>query len=69
MWILNLVKLKHREKRIDSIQLKMLMKQIFSFRDGFANLYMYEWVKIPLVYTQVIFFKNTFLLKICFKLL
>uniref|UniRef100_A0A915EIE7 Bestrophin homolog n=1 Tax=Ditylenchus dipsaci TaxID=166011 RepID=A0A915EIE7_9BILA len=54
MWILNLVKLKHREKKIDTIQLDMLMKQIFSFRDGFAMLYVYDWVKIPLVYTQVV---------------
>lgn len=36
------------------------MKQVFAFRDGFANLYMYDWVKIPLVYTQVFFIKINF---------
>lgn len=54
MWILNLVKLKHKEGKIDSIQLSMLVDQIYKFRDGFAMLYVYDWVKIPLVYTQVI---------------
>lgn len=56
MWILNLVKLQHKEGKIDSVQLQMLLKQIYSFRDGFAMLYVYDWVKIPLVYTQVFFF-------------
>jgi len=54
MWILNLLKQKHREKAIDSVQLDMLLRQVFAFRDGFAMLYVYDWVKIPLVYTQVV---------------
>lgn len=50
-----------------SIQFQMLLEQLFKFRDGFAMLYVYDWVKvgltwlsrtilviqIPLVYTQV----------------
>ncbi|KAI1709928.1 bestrophin, RFP-TM, chloride channel domain-containing protein [Ditylenchus destructor] len=54
MWILNLIKLKHKEKRIDSVQLDILLRQVYSFRDGFAMLYVYDWVKVPLVYTQVV---------------
>jgi predicted membrane chloride channel (bestrophin family) len=54
VWTLNLIKKQHREKRIDSIQLQMLMDQVYKFRDGFAMLYVYDWVKIPLVYTQVV---------------
>ncbi|KAH7700707.1 bestrophin-2b [Aphelenchoides avenae] len=54
MWILNLIKQQHQAKKIDSIQLQILMDQIYKFRDGFAMLYVYDWVKIPLVYTQVV---------------
>uniref|UniRef100_A0A7E4UNF8 Bestrophin homolog n=1 Tax=Panagrellus redivivus TaxID=6233 RepID=A0A7E4UNF8_PANRE len=54
MWIINLLKNLHQRKVIDSIQLDMLLKQVFSFRDGFAMLYVYDWIKIPLVYTQVV---------------
>ena len=54
MWIINLIKKKHQEKAIDSIQLDMVLKHVFSFRDGFAMLYVYDWIKIPLVYTQVV---------------
>ncbi len=53
-WILNLLKKKHREKAIDSVQFDMLLRQLYTFRDGFAMLYVYDWVKIPLVYTQVV---------------
>lgn len=54
VWIANLLGVLHREKRIDSIQFHMLMQQLYSFRDGFAMLFVYDWVKIPLVYTQVV---------------
>ncbi|CAJ0586480.1 unnamed protein product, partial [Mesorhabditis spiculigera] len=54
VWILNLIKRCHKEKRIDTIQLDMLLKQLYSYRDGFAMLFVYDWVKIPLVYTQVV---------------
>jgi len=49
-----LIKLKYKENKIDSIQLDMLMRQIYAWRDGFAMLFVYDWVKIPLVYTQVV---------------
>lgn len=55
MWILNLIKLQHKEGKIDSVQLQMLVDQVIKFRDGFAMLYVYDWVKVPLVYTQVRF--------------
>lgn len=55
MWIVNLLAALYRQKRIDSIQLDMLLRQLYSFRDGFAMLYVYDWVKIPLVYTQASF--------------
>lgn len=45
MWIINLVKLKHKEGAIDSVQLEMILKHVFSFRDGFAMLYVYDWIK------------------------
>ncbi|KAI6187563.1 Bestrophin-like protein [Aphelenchoides besseyi] len=54
MWMLNLIKQEKRRGRIDSVQLQMLLDQLFKFRDGFAMLYVYDWVKIPLVYTQVV---------------
>ncbi|CAD5228591.1 unnamed protein product [Bursaphelenchus xylophilus] len=54
MWMLNLLKKQYAEKKIDSIQFQMLIDQLYKFRDGFAMLYVYDWVKIPLVYTQVV---------------
>uniref|UniRef100_A0A183CUJ2 Bestrophin homolog n=1 Tax=Gongylonema pulchrum TaxID=637853 RepID=A0A183CUJ2_9BILA len=53
IWITNLLGALYRQKRIDSMQLHMLMQQVYTFRDGFAMLFVYDWVKIPLVYTQV----------------
>ncbi|VDN59744.1 unnamed protein product [Dracunculus medinensis] len=54
MWIINLIKTMHRQKRIDSVHFDMIMRQIYLFRDGFAMLFVYDWIKIPLVYTQVV---------------
>lgn len=54
LWILNLLKQQLRERRIDTVQMQMLVDQLYKFRDGFAMLYVYDWVKVPLVYTQVI---------------
>ncbi|KAI6218835.1 Bestrophin-like protein [Aphelenchoides fujianensis] len=54
MWMLNLIKKEKKHGKIDSIQFQMLLDQLFKFRDGFAMLYVYDWVKIPLVYTQVV---------------
>ncbi|KHN82561.1 Uncharacterized protein F32G8.4 [Toxocara canis] len=54
MWIVNLIKTMLRQKRIDSVQMHMLLQHVYSYRDGFAMLFVYDWVKIPLVYTQVV---------------
>uniref|UniRef100_F1L7E8 Bestrophin homolog n=1 Tax=Ascaris suum TaxID=6253 RepID=F1L7E8_ASCSU len=54
MWIVNLIKTVYRQKRIDSVQMHMLLQHVYSYRDGFAMLFVYDWVKIPLVYTQVV---------------
>ncbi|KHJ88065.1 Bestrophin [Oesophagostomum dentatum] len=54
MWIVNLLKKQYALKKIDSIQMDMLLRQVYSWRDGFAMLFVYDWVKIPLVYTQVV---------------
>ncbi|KAL3078482.1 hypothetical protein niasHT_032778 [Heterodera trifolii] len=54
MWILNLIKQKVRERQMDTVQLQLLVDQLIKFRDGFAMLYVYDWVKIPLVYAQVV---------------
>ncbi|WKY09074.1 hypothetical protein Q1695_001877 [Nippostrongylus brasiliensis] len=54
MWIVNLIKKQYHAKKIDTIQMDMLLKQVYSYRDGFAMLFVYDWVKIPLVYTQVV---------------
>ncbi|GMS82142.1 hypothetical protein PENTCL1PPCAC_4317, partial [Pristionchus entomophagus] len=54
IWIINLIRKQYQEKKIDSVQMQMLLQQVYSFRDGFAMLFVYDWVKIPLVYTQVV---------------
>ncbi|CAI2354394.1 unnamed protein product [Caenorhabditis sp. 36 PRJEB53466] len=54
MWIVNLIKKQKQKGVIDSIQMDMLLKQVYSYRDGFAMLFVYDWIKIPLVYTQVV---------------
>ncbi|EYC34528.1 hypothetical protein Y032_0001g454 [Ancylostoma ceylanicum] len=54
MWIVNIIKKQYAMKKIDTIQMDMLLKQVYSYRDGFAMLFVYDWVKIPLVYTQVV---------------
>lgn len=54
IWIVNLIKQMYKQKRIDSIQMDMILKHVYSYRDGFAMLFVYDWVKIPLVYTQVV---------------
>ncbi|CAB3396868.1 unnamed protein product [Caenorhabditis bovis] len=54
MWIVNLIKKQKQKGVIDSIQMEMLLKHVYSYRDGFAMLFVYDWIKIPLVYTQVV---------------
>lgn len=53
LWIQNLLRKLHKEKHIDSIQLELLFRTLMSYRDGFAMLLVYDWITIPLVYTQV----------------
>jgi hypothetical protein len=53
IWIMNLIGQLHREKKIDSIQLDMITRELMTYRSGFAMLFTYDWVTIPLVYTQV----------------
>uniref|UniRef100_A0A8R1HJH5 Bestrophin homolog n=1 Tax=Caenorhabditis japonica TaxID=281687 RepID=A0A8R1HJH5_CAEJA len=54
MWIVNLIKKQKQSGKIDSVQMDMLLKHVYSYRDGFAMLFVYDWIKIPLVYTQVV---------------
>ena len=54
IWIQNAFRKLHREKKIDSIQLEILWRTLMSYRDGFAMLLVYDWITIPLVYTQVL---------------
>uniref|UniRef100_A0A914UQ25 Bestrophin homolog n=1 Tax=Plectus sambesii TaxID=2011161 RepID=A0A914UQ25_9BILA len=54
IWILNLIKATYKQGRIDSVQLDIIMRQVYAYRDGFAMLFVYDWIKIPLVYTQVV---------------
>uniref|UniRef100_A0A0N5A674 Bestrophin homolog n=1 Tax=Parastrongyloides trichosuri TaxID=131310 RepID=A0A0N5A674_PARTI len=54
IWIVNILKKAYQQGRIDSIQFDMILKHVYSYRDGFAMLFVYDWIKIPLVYTQVV---------------
>ncbi|CAJ0591486.1 unnamed protein product [Cylicocyclus nassatus] len=54
MWTVNLIKKQYALGKIDSIQMDMLLQQLYSYRHGFFMLWIYDWVKIPLVYAQVV---------------
>ncbi|VDP20504.1 unnamed protein product, partial [Soboliphyme baturini] len=54
VWVSNLLKKCHDEKVIDSVLLKSLIKELQIYRSGFGMLVMYDWVSVPLVYTQVV---------------
>ncbi|VDD94252.1 unnamed protein product [Enterobius vermicularis] len=54
LWSLNLISNLYRRKKVDPLQFKMLIDHIYSYRDGFSMLYVYDWIKIPLVYTQAV---------------
>lgn len=54
LWINTLIKRCHQNNVVDSVQLKNLMKIVDSYRGGFAMLFVYDWVSVPLVYTQVV---------------
>uniref|UniRef100_A0A915I9Q8 Bestrophin homolog n=1 Tax=Romanomermis culicivorax TaxID=13658 RepID=A0A915I9Q8_ROMCU len=53
VWVSNLLKKCQEEKVIDSVLLKCLMKEVLSFRLGLVMLIVYDWMSIPLVYTQI----------------
>lgn len=54
IWVCNLLKKCHDEKVIDSVLLKSLMKEVLNFRLCLVMLVVYDWVSVPLVYTQVV---------------
>lgn len=53
-WINNLLEKCKENKIIDSVQLKQMTREIYKFRMGMVMLKIFEWVSIPLVYTQVV---------------
>lgn len=54
IWTSNLLKKCQEEDVIDTTLFKTLMKELLIYRTGFAKLIAYNWVSIPLVYTQVV---------------
>jgi len=54
IWIANLLSKAHDMRVIDPIQLRELMGELMAYRGGFGTLIIYDWVNIPLVYTQVV---------------
>lgn len=54
IWVANLLQKLHEEKVIDSVQLKQLLKELHLYKSGFGSLVCYDWVSVPLVYTQVV---------------
>uniref|UniRef100_A0A914D7L5 Bestrophin homolog n=1 Tax=Acrobeloides nanus TaxID=290746 RepID=A0A914D7L5_9BILA len=58
-WVNGLLYKAHLEGKIKSEKvLDSLMKEVQIFRDGISSLLRYDWVPIPLVYPQLIFFAN-----------
>lgn len=53
LWMLNHVRNLYDKGLIDTGKLRMLFDNMMSYRDGFAMLFVYDWINIPLVYTQV----------------
>ncbi|XP_048510029.1 bestrophin-4-like [Athalia rosae] len=54
-WFINLLKEARRSHRLpDSQGLKMIMEEFNEFRSKCGLLWSYDWVSIPLVYTQVV---------------
>ena len=53
-WCFNLVKEARQEGLItDDYLLKVIMEEMMSYRSNLGMLYNYDWISIPLVYTQV----------------
>jgi len=54
VWVANIMKDCLKMKKISSDYLfKCLMEELMSYRTGLGTLYCYDWISIPLVYTQV----------------
>lgn len=54
LWTSNLLKKCLDENVLDSHAFKTLMEELMSYRSGFNKLIIYNWVSLPLVYTQVV---------------
>ncbi|CDW56272.1 Bestrophin domain containing protein [Trichuris trichiura] len=54
IWATNLIRQCYDAKIIDSILLRDLVQELHKYRSGFGMLVMYDWVTVPLVYTQVV---------------
>ncbi|XP_042308481.1 bestrophin-2 [Sceloporus undulatus] len=55
VWFTNLAAQARKEGRIrDSCALKLLMEELNRFRGNCSMLYHYDWISVPLVYTQVV---------------
>lgn len=59
-WFVNLLREARHECRItDSAGLKLIMEEFNEYRSKCGLLWSYDWVSIPLVYTQVSCFEIT----------
>ncbi|XP_063152554.1 bestrophin-2 [Candoia aspera] len=55
IWFTNLAAQARKEGRIrDNCALKLLMEELNQFRGNCSMLYHYDWISVPLVYTQVV---------------
>ncbi|KRX49195.1 Uncharacterized protein T02_13682 [Trichinella nativa] len=54
IWVSNQLRRCYEEKVIDSVLMSDLIKELQRYRNGFGMLVMYDWVTVPLVYTQVV---------------
>ncbi|KAH0629651.1 hypothetical protein JD844_011882 [Phrynosoma platyrhinos] len=55
VWFTNLAAQARKEGRIrDNCALKLLMEELNRFRGNCSMLYHYDWISVPLVYTQVV---------------
>jgi hypothetical protein len=53
IWILNAAREKYRDKTIVFNELTYITNELMINRSGFDTLLLYDWVNIPLMYTQV----------------
>uniref|UniRef100_A0A915JIL8 Bestrophin homolog n=1 Tax=Romanomermis culicivorax TaxID=13658 RepID=A0A915JIL8_ROMCU len=53
-WLNNLLEKCREHDVIDSVQMKSIAQEVYKFRLGIIMLKIFEWVSIPLAYTQVV---------------